>query len=65
MVDTTDILGNPLVVFAIIMGVLSILAGISFFTDVSAGLDDAVTMGVSLFGLVTVLWLFGTKGPLK
>jgi uncharacterized membrane protein len=63
--NTNDILNNPLVTFAIILGVLTILAGISFFTAVSAGLTSAVTMGVSLFGLVVVLWLFGSKGPLK
>lgn len=65
MVGTNDIIGNKLVAFAIILGVLSLLSGISFFTDASAGLDDAVTTGVSLFGLVVVLWLFGREGPLK
>ncbi len=60
-----DIIGNPLVKWAIIAGVLTILATITFFTDVSAGLKSAVTMIASLFGLVVVLYLFGSKGPLK
>lgn len=63
--DTNDILNNPLLQYAIILGVLTILAGITFFSAVSVGLTSAVTMGVSLFGLVVVLWLFGPKGPLK
>ena len=59
------ILDNPLVEFAIILGVLAVLAGIAFFTDLSAGLDDAVTMGAELMSLVAVLWIFGPKGPLS
>jgi|WetSurMetagenome_2_1015567.scaffolds.fasta_scaffold466170_2 hypothetical protein len=63
--DTNTILNNPVINFAIILGVITILAGISFFSAASAGLTSAVTMGVSLIGLVVVLWLFGPQGPLK
>jgi len=54
-----------LVKFAIILGVITILSTISFFSAASAGLTDAVTTGVSLLGLVVVLWLFGKKGPIS
>lgn len=64
MVNATDIVGNPLVQWAIIAGVLTILAGITFFAAVSTGLTDAVTLIASLFGLIVVLYLFGSKGPL-
>ena len=64
MVNATDIVGNPLVQWAIIAGVLTILATISFFSAVSTGLTDAVTLIASLFGLIVVLYLFGSKGPL-
>lgn len=62
--DSNDIIGNPIVKFAIILGVLTILSGITFFSAASAGLTAAVTTGVSLIGLVVVLWLFGANGPL-
>lgn len=54
-----------MVKFAIILGVITILSGISFFSAASAGLTSAVTTGVSLIGLVVVLWLFGRSGPLN
>jgi hypothetical protein len=63
--NTSDIINNPVISFAIILGVITILSGISFFSAASAGLTSAVTMGVSLIGLVVVLWLFGKKGPLN
>ena len=59
-----DIMDNPIVKWAIIAGVLTILAGIAFFAAVSTGINDAVTMIASLFGLVVILFLFGKKGPL-
>lgn len=60
-----DILGNPLVKFAIILGVLMVLSGISFFSAFSAQLAAAVTTGAGLIGLVVILWLFGPDGPIK
>ena len=51
--------------WAIIAGVLTILAGISFFAAVSAGITDAVVLIADLFGLVVILFLFGAKGPLR
>lgn len=50
-----DIMSNPIVKWAIIAGVLTILATISFFAAVSTGITDAVTMIASLFGLVVIL----------
>lgn len=60
-----DILENPLVKYAIILGVIAVLAGISFFTSFSADLSAAVTTGSGLIGLVVILWLFGPKGPVS
>jgi hypothetical protein len=60
-----DILGNPLVKFAIILGVLIVLAGIPFFTTFSTELTAAVTTGAGLIGLVVILWLFGPAGPVS
>ena len=60
-----DLLNNPLVKWAILAGVLTILAGITFFSAVSTGLNDAVGYIADLFGLVVILYLFGHKGPLK
>jgi len=65
MVNTKDLIDNPLVKWAIIAGVLTILAAIPFFAAVTTGMTDAVTMIASLFGLVVVLYLFGSNGPLK
>ncbi len=50
--------------WAIIAGVLTILAGITFFAAVATGMTDAVALIADLFGLVVVLYLFGRKGPL-
>ena len=58
-------MNNPLVKWAIIAGVLTILAGITFFSAVSAGMTSAVTLIASLFGLIVILYLFGSKGPLS
>lgn len=55
---------NPLVKWAIIAGVLTILAGITFFAAVSTGMNDAVALIADLFGLIVILFLFGKKGPL-
>lgn len=60
-----DIINNPIVKWAIIAGVLTILAGITFFAAVTTGINDAVAMIADLFGLVVVLFLFGKKGPLN
>lgn len=60
----SDIADNPMVKWAVIAGVLTILAGIAFFTDVSAGLTDAVGLIADLFMLIVILYLFGRKGPL-
>lgn len=60
-----DIISNPIVKWAIIAGVLTILAGITFFAAVTTGINDAVAMIADLFGLVVVLFLFGRKGPLN
>jgi len=60
-----DILSNPLVKFAIILGVLGVLAGITFFDAFSTDLTAAVTTGAGLIGLVVILWLFGPSGPVS
>lgn len=65
MVDAHDLIDNPVVKWAIIAGVLTILAGITFFAAVATGLTDAVTLIASLFGLIVILYLFGKSGPLK
>jgi hypothetical protein len=64
MVNASDLIDNPIVKWAIIAGVLTILAGITFFAAVETGINDAVTLIASLFGLVVILYLFGSKGPL-
>ena len=60
-----DVIDNPLVKWAIIAGVVTILATITFFAAVSTGLINAVVLIASLFPLIVVLYLFGKDGPLS